>query len=49
LLFALSGNAVQTYIHISFKAKLMLIGSGFLLWWVIARIAGRKGRQKNEN
>jgi len=49
LLLALSGNTVQTYIHISFKAKLMMIGSGFLLWWVIAKIAGRKGRQKNEN
>ena len=49
LLFVLSGNAVQTTIHISFKAKLIMIGSGFLLWWLIANILGRKGRKKREN
>jgi|GEM_PF-2825103 len=47
VLFALSGNTVQTYIHISFKAMLIMIGSGLLIWWVIAKIASRKGRPKN--
>lgn len=49
LLLVLSGNAIQTYIHISFKAKLIMIGSGFLLWLVIANIASRKGRKKKGN
>jgi curved DNA-binding protein CbpA len=49
LLIAFSSNALQPFIHISFTAMLTMIGGGFLTWWGVAKIMGRKRlRNKGE-
>jgi len=45
LFIGFSGNALQTFIHISFTAMLITIGSGFLAWWVVAKIMGGKAKK----
>ena len=39
LLAALSANALQTGIHFNFTSILIMIGSGFFAWWLIARFS----------
>jgi len=38
LLIAFAGNAIQTFIHVSFTAMLITIGSGLLTWWIVAKV-----------
>ena len=45
LLIALSGNAIQTVVHVSFTAMLGMLGGGLLTWWIVARI-NNSGRAK---
>ena len=45
LLAALSTNAFQTMIHFNFASILIIIGSGFFAWWLIARFS----RSDNSN
>ncbi len=49
LLIAFSGNALQPLIHINFTAMLVMIGGGFLAWWGVAKIMGRRHLRNKGN
>ena len=46
LLVPLSVNAVQTVIHFNFTSILIIIGSGFLAWWLFARFSSSGSLKK---
>ncbi len=49
LLVVFSGNALQTFVHVTFTVMLTMIGGSFLAWWVAAKVIGKRClKRKND-